>query len=191
VEIGERFAAQKGIKQGDWVKISFNRGYIKAKAVVTKRIRTLKVNGQDVDTIGIPIHWGFTGIAKKGYTANNLTPSVGDANSQTPEYKAFLVNVEKVSRRRIMAMQSKDIIRRSATNSLTPAPCARDHHEEVAKLIDVTTCIGFKAYQVTCSEWNDIRDDVGINHSVYDNPMDLSAKSWMVMRFSEVEEMAS
>lgn len=96
VEIGERLAAQKGIKQGDWVKVSSNRGYIKAKAVVTKRIRTLKVNGQDVDTIGIPIHWGFTGIAKKGYTANNLTPSVGDANSQTPEYKAFLVNVEKV-----------------------------------------------------------------------------------------------
>ncbi|MGD8188350.1 hypothetical protein ACP9M8_31095, partial [Pseudomonas aeruginosa] len=24
-----------------------------------------------------------------------LTPNVGDANSQTPEYKAFLVNIEK------------------------------------------------------------------------------------------------
>ncbi len=96
VKIGERLAAQKGIKQGDWVKVSSNRGYIKTNAVVTKRICTLNVNGQDVDTIRIPIHWGFAGIAKKGYTANNLTPSVGDANSQTPEYKAFLVNVEKV-----------------------------------------------------------------------------------------------
>lgn len=65
VEIGEKLAQKKGIKQGDTVKVSSNRGYIKAKAVVTKRIRTLQVNGQEVDTIGIPIHWGYTGVAKK------------------------------------------------------------------------------------------------------------------------------
>ncbi|MDA1378584.1 hypothetical protein PCI56_00385 [Plesiomonas shigelloides subsp. oncorhynchi] len=53
------------------MKVSSNRGYIKAKAVVTKRIRTLQVNGQEVDTIGIPIHWGFEGVAKKGFW---LTP---------------------------------------------------------------------------------------------------------------------
>ena len=41
-----------------------------------------------------------------------------------------------------MAYQSQDIIRRSATNGLTPAPLARVLHEEVAKLMDVTTCIG-------------------------------------------------
>ncbi len=96
VEIGERLAAKKGIKQGDTVKVSSNRGYIKAKAVVTKRIRTLNVHGREVDTIGIPIHWGFEGAAKKGFLANILTPFVGDANTQTPEFKAFLVNVEKV-----------------------------------------------------------------------------------------------
>lgn len=50
-----------------------------------------------------------------------------------------------------MAMQSQDIIRKSATNGFTPAPRARDHQEEVAKLIDVTTCIGCKACQVACS----------------------------------------
>lgn len=76
-----------------------------------------------------------------------------------------------------MAYQSQDIIRRSATNGFTPAPHARDHQEEVAKLIDVTTCIGCKACQVACSEWNDIRDEVGHNVGVYDNPADLTAKS--------------
>ena len=85
-----------GIGHGDTVKVSSNRGYIKAKAVVTKRIRTLKVDGKDIDTIGIPIHWGYEGVAKKGFIANTLTPFVGDANTQTPEFKAFLVNVEKV-----------------------------------------------------------------------------------------------
>ncbi|MBG3130180.1 formate dehydrogenase subunit beta [Proteus mirabilis] len=87
-----------------------------------------------------------------------------------------------------MSLQSQDIIRRSATNSLTPAPQVRDYKEEVAKLIDVTTCIGCKACQVACSEWNDIRDKIGTNVGVYDNPTDLTAKSWTVMRFSEVEE---
>ncbi len=56
-------------------------------------------------------------------------------------------------------------------------------------MIDVTTCIGCKACQVACSRWNDIRDEVGGNAGVYDNPMDLTAKSWTVMRFSEVEEI--
>ena len=46
-------------------------------------------------TVGIPLHWGFMGLAKPDYLTNTLTPSVGDANSQTPEFKAFLVKVEK------------------------------------------------------------------------------------------------
>ena len=96
VEISEGLAKAKGITHGDTVKVSSKRGFIKAKAVVTRRLSTLRVNGQDVETIGIPIHWGFEGVARKGFVANTLTPFVGDANSQTPEYKAFLVNVEKV-----------------------------------------------------------------------------------------------
>ncbi|MGL4456488.1 MAG: formate dehydrogenase subunit beta [Plesiomonas sp.] len=87
-----------------------------------------------------------------------------------------------------MSMQSQDIIRRSATSSLTPPPQTRDYKTEVAKLIDVTTCIGCKACQVGCSEWNDLRDEIGSNVGVYDNPADLSAKTWTLMRFSETEE---
>lgn len=60
-----------------------------------------------------------------------------------------------------MAMETQDIIKRSATNPITPAPRARDYKAEVAKLIDVSSCVGCKACQVACSEWNDIRDDVG------------------------------
>ena len=87
-----------------------------------------------------------------------------------------------------MAMETQDIIKRSATNSITPPSQVRDYKAEVAKLIDVSTCIGCKACQVACSEWNDIRDEVGHCVGVYDNPADLSAKSWTVMRFSETEQ---
>ncbi|AQS52258.1 formate dehydrogenase-N subunit alpha [Paenalcaligenes hominis] len=95
VEIGEELAESKGIKHGDLVKVSSNRGYIKAKAVVTKRIVSLDVDGTRVHQVGIPIHWGFVGLTKPGFLANTLTPFVGDGNSQTPEFKSFLVNVEK------------------------------------------------------------------------------------------------
>ncbi len=85
-----------------------------------------------------------------------------------------------------MSLQSQDILRRSA--SPTQPPIAREHKAEVAKLIDVSTCIGCKACQVACSEWNDLRDEVGNNVGVYDNPADLSAESWTVMRYSETEQ---
>jgi len=83
-----------------------------------------------------------------------------------------------------MALQSLDITSRSATT--TPSPGVRET-QKVAKLIDVSKCIGCKACQVACMEWNDLRDEVGTNHGVYDNPLDLTDKSWTVMRFSEVE----
>jgi formate dehydrogenase major subunit len=96
VEIGEGLAKELGITGGDHVKVSSNRGFIKAVAVVTKRLRTLTVEGKPLHTVGVPIHWGFTGLAKPGFLANTLTPVVGDANSQTPEFKSFLVKVEKL-----------------------------------------------------------------------------------------------
>lgn len=95
VEIGEDLAKEVGVVAGDRVKVSSKRGYIYAVAVVTKRIKPLMVDGKKVQTVGIPLHWGFKGETKPGYLANTLTPSVGDGNSQTPEFKSFLVKVEK------------------------------------------------------------------------------------------------
>src|SRR5574340_502454 len=83
-----------------------------------------------------------------------------------------------------MALQSLDIKARSATT--TQPPVARNP-VHVAKLIDISKCIGCKACQVACMEWNDLRDEVGTNAGTYDNPRDLTAQSWTVMRFSEVE----
>ena len=96
VEIDEELAAAKRIKNGDKVKVRSNRGQIEAVAVVTKRLQPLMVNGKKLHHVGIPLHWGFKGAAKPGYLTNTLTPFVGDANTQTPEFKSFLVNIEKV-----------------------------------------------------------------------------------------------
>ena len=96
VEIGEDLAKEVGVASGERVKVSSNRGHIVAVAVVTKRIKPLMIDGKKVQTVGIPLHWGFMGVAKPGYLTNTLTPVVGDANAQTPEFKSFLVKVEKV-----------------------------------------------------------------------------------------------
>ena len=82
-------------------------------------------------------------------------------------------------------MLSSDITRRSAT---TTAPASARTTVPLAKLIDVSKCIGCKACQSACMEWNDLRDEVGENVGVYDNPTDLTENSWTVMRFNEVEE---
>jgi formate dehydrogenase iron-sulfur subunit len=83
------------------------------------------------------------------------------------------------------SLQSLDLKQRSATT--TPPPSVRAT-TEVAKLIDVSKCIGCKACQVACSEWNDLHAPIGDFVGVYDNPADLGAESWTVMRYSEYEE---
>ena len=96
VEIGEVLAGELGIAAGEKVRVRSKRGHIDAVAVVTKRLRPLQVDGRTVHQVGIPIHWGFTGVARKAHLTNTLTPFVGDGNTQTPEFKSFLVNVEKL-----------------------------------------------------------------------------------------------
>ena len=83
-----------------------------------------------------------------------------------------------------MALQSLDIERRSATS--LPEPEIRDV-PEVAKLIDVTRCIGCKACQAACMEWNNLRQEPGVCEGSIQNPMDLTPDAWTIMRYSEVE----
>ena len=81
---------------------------------------------------------------------------------------------------------SLDIKRRSATT--TPAPSARGAYAgEVAKLIDVSKCIGCKACQTACLEWNQLDQPIGYTDGTYNNPTDLTMASWTVMRYTEHE----
>jgi formate dehydrogenase major subunit len=94
VEISPELAAEKTIENGGWVRVRSNRGSVKAKVVVTRRVPVLTVDGRKVHTVGMPIHFGFVGETRKSFGVNTLTPFVGDANTQTPEFKAFLVDIE-------------------------------------------------------------------------------------------------
>ncbi len=96
VEIPVELAKEKGINNGDMVKVTSARASIQGKAMVTKRIKPMQVAGKTVYQIGFPIHWGFLGRGEqRGALANLMTPTVVDPNSFAPEYKGFLVKLEK------------------------------------------------------------------------------------------------
>jgi formate dehydrogenase iron-sulfur subunit len=85
------------------------------------------------------------------------------------------------------SLQSLDIVRRSAT-TFRPPDVRGGNETEIAKLIDVARCIGCKACQAACLEWNDLREPIGSNFGSYQNPPDLTENSWTLMRFTEFEE---
>jgi formate dehydrogenase major subunit len=100
IEIPMELADELGIRGGEKIKVSSARSAYIAKAFVTRRIKPMMIDGKKTYQIGIPIHWGYRGIAEdEGLTAktpaNLLSPTVIDPNAYTPEFKGFLVKVEK------------------------------------------------------------------------------------------------
>jgi len=94
-EISALLANELGVAHGDLIRVSTVRGAVEVRALVRTRAHRLLVDGRPVEIVGLPWHFGFAGLAT-GATANDLTPSVGDANTSIPEYKAFLCNVARV-----------------------------------------------------------------------------------------------
>jgi formate dehydrogenase major subunit len=100
VEVPAQLANEMGIHGGEKVKVSSARGQYIAKAMVTRRIKPMMIDGKKTYQIGVPIHWGYRGIAEDAgktslMTANQLSPAAIDPNAYTPEFKGFLVKIEK------------------------------------------------------------------------------------------------
>lgn len=91
-EISEELAAEKGIKNGDWITIWTKRGEIEAKAMVTLRIKPLKIAGRIIHQIGLPFHWGYKGVVT-GDVANDLLLLVADRNVSMHDAKSFTCNM--------------------------------------------------------------------------------------------------
>ncbi len=96
VEISEELAKLREIKNGDQVKVESPRGALQCVAMVTPRFRPFNCGGQEVHQVGMTFNYGWLFPKDCGDSANLLTPTVGDGNTMTPEYKAFMVNVTKV-----------------------------------------------------------------------------------------------
>jgi formate dehydrogenase major subunit len=105
VEMSPSLAKARGIRPGDWVRVKSIRGEVMARAEVTHRMAPLTCGRPShqnaAEIVALPWHFGFAGLitggpdARQNYAANQLPPMVGDANTLIPEYKVFLVDVQK------------------------------------------------------------------------------------------------
>jgi len=95
-EIPEELAKEKGIANGSKVKVSSARGSIVGRR--WSQAHPGDEHGrQKVWQIGFPIHWGYAGDPKHRAARQSTDPSAMDPNTWTPEFKTFLVQVEKAT----------------------------------------------------------------------------------------------
>jgi formate dehydrogenase major subunit len=92
VELSPELAHERGIEHGGWLTVRSARGSIEARAMVTRRLRPLVIQGKTVHQIGLPFHWGYSGEAP-GAIANDLTALVADPNVSMHEGKTFMCDV--------------------------------------------------------------------------------------------------
>jgi formate dehydrogenase major subunit len=91
-ELAPELADELGVANGDMITIVSRRGAVEARALVTRRIRPLTVDGRTVHQVAIPFHWGSAGPLK-GDVANDLIPLSGEPNVTIHEGKALLCAV--------------------------------------------------------------------------------------------------
>ena len=223
-EMSPELARELKIDNGDYISIVSLRGAIEARALVSRRMRPMQLNGKTVHQIAMPFHFGSAGPVRGGAT-NDLIPISGEPNVTIMEAKACCLQ------HRAWPVAARSCLRRLAqqiraegwpaqfASGTTGARCAlrqsrwwsrlgrkdrqsmigegiqstnqRKHsyvqdHVEVGFFTDPTVCIGCKACEVACKEWNQVPDD-GFTWSgnSYDNTGHLGASTWRHVMFLE------
>ena len=97
-EIDPLLAADRGIEDGGWMTIVTARAEIEARAKVSDRIRPLRVDGRVIHQVGLPWHWGYSGLSR-GDSVNDLIVVSGDPNVSIQEDKAFTCDIRAGRRR--------------------------------------------------------------------------------------------
>ncbi len=168
LEMPVALAQKLGVKSGDWVRVSSARGELEVKALVTPRMKALKIGDREVTVVWMPYNWGFEGLST-GPSVNHLTIDASDPGAGTQETKACLVNVVKAGR---AARGEREAVMTTPSAS-TPRPVPIR-----TTLIDITNCIGCRACQVACKQWNEREgEETELEAQLgFQNPATLSAR---------------
>jgi len=78
-EVSSELATMRGLQHLGWATIVTARAAIEARVLVTERMRPLRVADRVVHQVGLPYHWGGTGLTT-GDSANDLVSVTVDAN---------------------------------------------------------------------------------------------------------------
>ncbi len=92
VEISPEVATLLSVKNGDTVCVVTMRGAVEARALVSRRMRPLRIDGNTLHQVALPFHWGSAGPVR-GDVANDLMAISGEPNVTIMETKALLCNI--------------------------------------------------------------------------------------------------
>jgi formate dehydrogenase major subunit len=93
-EVSPRLARERELVQGGWAAIITARGMIRARVMITERLKPIRVEGRDVEQVGLPYHWGYRGLTQ-GDSANDAYAIVLDPNVHIQEVKAATCDVRR------------------------------------------------------------------------------------------------
>ena len=194
-EVSPELAELRGLEHGGWATIVTTRTAIEARVLVTRRMAPLQVSGQRLHQVGLPYHWGYHGPVS-GDVVNDLFPVVPIRTSAS----------RRARRRPATSCPAggRGAPRCAASCRSTSRPRSRRSREQrpaspvVARLLrrraqprmgfftDTTLCIGCKACEVACKEWNVLPTDaLGLTGMSYDNTGELGASTWRHVAFVE------
>ena len=176
-EVSPELAAEKGLVNGGWATITTARAEIEARVLVTERVPPLRLNGRIFHQIGVPYHWGNTGRVT-GDSANELIAFVGDRIvDPRSTLKRAKSNPDGTA---AIAGPRRAVPWRSACPAIkarlaTFRRCGGRENNDAARrgrrrrgrltmgkgfFTDTTVCIGCKACEVACKQWNQLPYDV-------------------------------
>jgi formate dehydrogenase major subunit len=91
-EISPELGAEIGAGNGQMVIVATPRGEIRARALVTPRIRPVMIHGRQLHQVGLPYHFGGRGLVK-GDVVNDLIAISQEPNVRIMEAKALVCSV--------------------------------------------------------------------------------------------------
>ena len=92
VELSPELASELGITNSDYVCVVSLRGAVEARALISRRMRPLRLNGRIIHQVAVPFHFGSAGPVR-GDAANDLGAISGEPNVTIQEAKAMLCNI--------------------------------------------------------------------------------------------------
>ena len=182
-EVSPELARERGLEHLGWATIVTARTAIEARVLVTDRMVPLRVDDRVVHQIGLPYHWGVGGDALvSGDSANDLFGVTLDPNVHIQESKVASCDIQPGRRpdrpgaaalRRGVPQPGRDHGRDRQRPAHAAGRCGGAPMTDVGRrtpggstrrprkgfFTDTSICIGCKACEVACKEWNGVPDD--------------------------------
>ena len=172
------------------LKVTSARGHYIAKAMVTRRIKPMMIDGKKTYQIGIPIHWGYRGIPEddgQDRPHARRTCSRPRSSIPTPTRPSSRASWSRSRRQGAMSQATSAHHRISGPCRSRSRRRALQREPTVAKLVDTTTCIGCKACEVACMEWNDLPFRETVFDNTYQTMPETAWNYWNLIQFHEIE----